>query len=60
MYLTIAEQRIRDKEVTKDAKVSVPFIQLYDDNIYTYDGLRSVTDSTGTHNVPTEGWSYKK
>ena len=58
--ITIAEQRIRDKEVTKDAKVSVPFIQLYDDNIYTYDGLRSVTDSTGTHNVPTEGWSYKK
>ena len=44
----IAEAQFGDAKVTDDAIVSVPFIQLYDDDVYTY------TNLAGTKAV--EGW----
>ena len=37
------------ENVTDDMIVSVPFIQLYDDDLYTYDDIKANT-------TPTEGW----
>ena len=44
-------------DVTEDMKLSVPFIQLYDDDIYTYNKITTGTDSDGnTTYAFSEGW----